>query len=172
MPWVPGVRTVTRSDRTNSGTWTYDVVADVEEGYSQEGSEKEELSVTVASPDCSSGSTTACAKVKNYFSIAKHNSITDPAWKKSEYGLPLTHRAGTDRTDAGKKKYLSTQMIDRDGTVSRSTYVLYEDDGFVTTSAHAADNNRRVAASTLRFNSDGDKTICTATPDSHPHGAY
>jgi YD repeat-containing protein len=123
-PYVPGV-----NDRTKTPVggpakvWIYESKpgdnAELPcEGCPNPPHEDRERKVTVTDPDGRA--------VRHYFSIA--DNAETGGWTRYEYGLPLTHRAGTSTTDPsnGQTRYLSSEVLDAAGSVERSTYVKYE----------------------------------------------
>jgi YD repeat-containing protein len=167
-PYVPGVATMIKNGDANSGLWTYTVTPGDSQTYADGFNEKAELLVKVTRPDH--------AVIKSYFAIAKHAPYGGEAgWNNVEYGLPLTHRAGTNRTDnGGVGRYLSTQTFVSDSatTPSQSTYVAYEEDGNVTTSAHRGDDNRRIKNSLVLFGADSGRWIASDNSDFDTFGHY
>jgi YD repeat-containing protein len=123
-PYVPGVelRTKTPAGSGASQVWTYlstpgDNATFSCGGCSNPPHEDRERKVTVTDPDGRA--------VRHYFSIA--DNAETGGWTRYEYGLPLTHRAGTSTTDPlnGQTRYLSSEALDA-GSVERFTYVKYE----------------------------------------------
>jgi YD repeat-containing protein len=124
-PYVPGVnlRTKVPAGSGASQVWTYlstpgDYAELPCEGCSDPPHEARERMVTVTDPDQ--------RNVRHYFSIA--DRAETGGWTQYEYGLPLTHRAGTSTTDPSnlQTRYLSSEVLDASGNVERSTYVNYE----------------------------------------------
>lgn len=80
----------------------------------------------------------------------------------ADYGLPFTKDAAIDQAENksdrnGKRLFLSTETIGRDGQRKRATYVRFDMDQFIRTDgfANSSDTNQRLAASSTYYYDDG-----------------
>ena len=150
-PFTPGVHIRTRDGHDT----TYTPLATPSEFYAPPNVDVEalprEFVVTVSKPDSTSE--------KHYFSIAKKYAATG-GYVLNEYGLPITHRSGTQLNapgttdDAAQSYFLSSEIFDSGNNLLRRAYSRYEWDAGTPDSFSQADNDRRIAGTAVTFNDD------------------
>ncbi|HEY2092882.1 MAG TPA: hypothetical protein VGJ81_13415 [Thermoanaerobaculia bacterium] len=154
-PFTPGVKTRVR----NGATWTYVPLATPSEFYLEPNCESpcdelpREFVVTVSKPESAPQKGDNMTE-KYYFSVAKKWAAAD-GYISEEYGLPITHRAGTSfAPDTSLTYYLSSEIYSAAGNLLRTNYAVYERDADGPQSHSSNDNDPRVFASAVVFNDD------------------